>query len=172
MPLVGLSARPAQRNKVKEAVLTSIRSGYRHIDCSQAFENEDEVGEALDIIFSEGIVKREELWITSKLVGTNFGRERVLSSVIGSLDNLKVKQLDLLCMVFPYTGIVGPQVIPSIKVGILFGFKTELLNRKHGKQWKNLSRMDTFDVLDFAISRFLRCNKSSPMRRLNQLSVK
>lgn len=116
IPFVGLSISSMPRNKVKETVLNAIRGGYRHIDCNQALENEDEVGEALDMIFAEGIVKREDLWITSKLSPSNHGGERVPASVFATLEKLKVKQLDLLCIFFPYTGIVGPEVIPSIEV--------------------------------------------------------
>lgn len=53
--------------QVRDAVECAIRCGYRHIDCAPIYGNEEEVGEALQTIFNEGVVQRKDVWITSKL---------------------------------------------------------------------------------------------------------
>ena len=45
----------------------SLRAGYRHIDCASHYGNEPLIGEAIVKVLKEGVVKRDQLFITSKL---------------------------------------------------------------------------------------------------------
>ena len=75
--------------------------GYRHIDEAWIYENEDEVGRALEEKFAAGVVKREDVFVTSKL-WNNFHRpELVKQGVLESLAKLKLKSLDLFLVHFP-----------------------------------------------------------------------
>ena len=53
--------------EVGQAVEEALRAGYRHIDCAHIYGNEAEVGQAFEKCFTEGVCKREDIFVTSKL---------------------------------------------------------------------------------------------------------
>ena len=54
-------------NEISTIIGAAIAAGYRHFDCAHAYSNEAAIGDALKAIFEVGIVKREDLFITSKV---------------------------------------------------------------------------------------------------------
>ena len=77
MPAVGLGLWKVPKQVCAETVLTAIRMGYRHLDCACDYGNEAEVGEGIRMAIAEGLVTRDDLWITSKLWNTYHAREHV-----------------------------------------------------------------------------------------------
>jgi len=99
IPAVGLGTWQSEPGLVGQAVKEAVKVGYRHIDCAKAYKNEKEVGDALQELYKEGIVKREDLWITSKLWSSD--HNDVAEALEGSIERLQCGYLDLYLMHWP-----------------------------------------------------------------------
>ena len=101
MPILGLGTWKSEKGEVYKAVQEAINIGYRHFDCAFIYMNEKEIGNALKDAVSSGDVKREELWITSKLWNNEHKKEDVMPALQRRLDDLGLDYLDLYLMHWP-----------------------------------------------------------------------
>jgi alcohol dehydrogenase (NADP+) len=104
IPAIGLGTFGSDRysaEEVAEAVRGAVSVGYRHIDCAAVYGNEHLIGEVLRELMQAGI-KREELWITSKLWNDMHGEGDVLIACAKTLKDLKLDYLDLYLVHWPF----------------------------------------------------------------------
>lgn len=92
---------------VARTVRNAIAAGYRQIDCASVYGNEQEIGGVLKEILRVGDVKRNDLWITSKV--WNNMHDNVIESCKQSLTDLKLDYLDLYLVHWPFPNFHPPK---------------------------------------------------------------
>jgi len=110
VPAIGLGTFGSDRfsaEQVAEAVRGAIACGYRHIDCASVYENQPQIGQVLREVLDSEAVKRDELWITSKLWNDSHGR--VAQACRQSLDELQLDYLDLYLVHWPFPNYHPPR---------------------------------------------------------------
>ncbi|XP_055625147.1 1,5-anhydro-D-fructose reductase-like [Toxorhynchites rutilus septentrionalis] len=101
MPAMGYGTYLAKRSQGIELMKLAIDAGYRCIDTAYAYENESEVGEAVRTKIAEGVVKREDLFVTTKLGNPFHHPDHVAEAFKRSFDMLHVDYVDLYLMHSP-----------------------------------------------------------------------
>lgn len=112
IPAIGLGTFGSDNvsgEEVAKIVKDAILCGYRHIDCASVYRNEDLIGNSLKDVMEMGI-KREELWITSKVWNNMHGDGDVLCSLAKTLKDLQLDYLDLYLVHWPFPNHHAPGV--------------------------------------------------------------
>jgi alcohol dehydrogenase (NADP+) len=110
LPAIGLGtfgSDHASGEAVAQAVLGAASAGYRHFDCAAVYGNEHLVGAALERVL-EGGVRREELWVTSKLWNDRHAPADVVPAFRRSLADLRLDRLDLYLVHWPFPNFHPP----------------------------------------------------------------
>jgi len=119
-PILGLGTWQATPNlneseqiEIYEAVKSAIDIGYRHFDCAALYNNEKSVGKAIAEKITEGVVKREEIYVTSKLWNDKHKPENVEVELKKILKNLGLEYLDLYLIHWPFATSEDPNATDS-----------------------------------------------------------
>lgn len=108
MPTIGYGVfRMTNTEECENAVVQAVKTGYRLIDTAAAYENEAAVGKAIKRVIAEGIVKREDLFVTTKLWITDTSYEKAKEGFQRSLDRLGLDYVDLYLIHQPYNDYYG-----------------------------------------------------------------
>lgn len=101
MSRIGFGLWKIPRPDTAAAVVEAVRAGYRHFDSAADYANEAETGEGIKQAMAEGLVSREELWVTSKLWNTFHSADHVEEACRKTLADLGLDFLDLYLIHFP-----------------------------------------------------------------------
>ncbi|KAL3133790.1 hypothetical protein ABBQ32_008269 [Trebouxia sp. C0010 RCD-2024] len=112
MPLVGWGTSQATGDDCIKATKAAITAGFRHIDTAEQYKNETEIGKGLQELFKSGAIKREDLFVTSKLWTEHHPGDQVRPGLKDTLSRLQLEYLDLYLIHWPTSVKPGPKVTP------------------------------------------------------------
>jgi diketogulonate reductase-like aldo/keto reductase len=129
MPVLGFGTLIPDAAVTKSATSDALEAGFRHFDCAERYRNEREVGEVLHAALASGAVKREDIFMTTKLWNTNHRPERVEPAFQASLDRLGLDYIDLYLIHTPFAFQPGDDQDPRDENGdILYDDGVTLLD--------------------------------------------
>jgi len=110
IPAIGLGTWELRGRVCARLVEQAIRLGYRHIDTAQVYENEREVGEGL----RASRVRREDMFVTTKIWTTHFAPNDLERSTKESLTKLRLFEVDLLLLHWPNPQVPLPETLGAL----------------------------------------------------------
>ncbi|XP_048774354.2 aldo-keto reductase family 1 member B7-like [Ostrea edulis] len=169
-PKIGLGTftifeKTGSNDEVKAAVRYAIDCGYRSIDCAFAYQNETSVGQAVNEKINEGVVKREDLFITTKLWDTHHNPANIRENFLKSLRSLNCGYVDLYLIHWPFGFEDGDVCFPRGDDG-----KVKFSDHDYMDVWKGMEKLvDEGLVKSIGLSNF---NKSQIERVLQNCRIK
>ena len=139
IPAIGLGTFGSDRyaaTEIAEAVLGASAIGYRHFDCAAVYGNEKEIGISLQKVLRSGI-KREELWITSKLWNDKHAAKDVVPACKQTLQDLQLEYLDLYLIHWPFPN----HHAPGVDVNSRDPHAVPYIHENYMKTWRQMERL-------------------------------
>ncbi|KAF8161370.1 NADP-dependent oxidoreductase domain-containing protein [Crassisporium funariophilum] len=151
LPQIGLGTWLSKPKEVEHAVEYAVRNGYRHLDLAMVYQNQHEVGAALKKVIPS-VVKREELFITSKLWNSSHQPDLVEKELDETLSQLGLEYLDLYLIHWPIAFAPGHGLFPphpTEKNQVELDKKTTLVDT-----WKAMIKLPKSKVRSIGVSNF------------------
>jgi len=137
MPAVGFGTLFRDLSVTTQAVKDALEAGFRHFDCAERYRNEEMVGVALQEVIEAGKVRREDVFITTKLWNTNHRPERVEPAFEASCRRLQVDYIDCYLIHTPFAFKPGDDQDPRDEHGrVIYDSGVTLI-----ETWRALERL-------------------------------
>ena len=137
MPAVGFGTLIPDPVVTKQATKTALEVGFRHFDCAERYRNEEAVGEAMQEVFKAGAIRREDVFVTTKLWNTNHRPERVQPAFDGSRRRLQIDTVDCYIIHTPFAFQPGDEQDPRDERGqVIYDSGVTLVDT-----WRALERL-------------------------------
>ena len=139
IPVIGLGTFGSDHvtaEEVANAVREGILLGYRHIDCASVYKNEHAIGPVLNDLIENGL-KREDLWITSKVWNDMHGKGQVIESCKKTLRDLQLDYLDLYLVHWPFPN----HHAPGVDVNSRDPHAVPYIHENFMKTWRELEKL-------------------------------
>jgi diketogulonate reductase-like aldo/keto reductase len=117
IPAVGFGTLVPDPLATKQATQVALEAGFRHLDCAERYRNEGAVGDAIQEAFKAGTLRREDLFVTTKLWNTNHRPERVKPAFDASCRRLQVDYVDCYVIHTPFAFQSGDEQDPRDEQG-------------------------------------------------------
>ena len=117
VPAVGFGTLIPDPVATKQATRAALEAGFRHLDGAERYRNEAAVGDAILDAFRAGTLRREDLFVTTKLWNTNHRPERVKPAIDASLRRLQLDYVDCYLIHTPFAFQSGDEQDPRDERG-------------------------------------------------------
>jgi diketogulonate reductase-like aldo/keto reductase len=117
IPALGFGTLIPDPVATRTATIAALEAGFQMLDASERYRNETEVGEAMQEVFKAGRIKREEVFIATKLWNNNHRPERVKPAFAASLKRLQLDYVDLYLIHTPFAFQPGDDQDPRDAIG-------------------------------------------------------
>jgi diketogulonate reductase-like aldo/keto reductase len=137
MPALGFGSLIPDLAATKQAIKTALEVGFRHLDCAERYRNEDAVGDAMQEVFKTGAVRREDVFVTTKLWNNNHRPERVKPAFEASCRRLQLDYVDCYLIHTPFAFQPGDEQDPKDERGqVIYDSGVTLV-----ETWRALERL-------------------------------
>ncbi|WP_029710149.1 aldo/keto reductase (plasmid) [Rhizobium sp. T1470] len=137
IPAVGFGTLIPDASVTKQAVKAALAVGFRHLDCAERYRNEEAVGDAMREAFAAGTVRREDVFVTTKLWNTNHRPERVQPAFQASCQRLQVDYVDCYLIHTPFAFLPGDEQDPRDDRGqVIYDSEVKLI-----ETWRALEQL-------------------------------
>jgi diketogulonate reductase-like aldo/keto reductase len=137
IPAAGFGALIRDPAATKQAAKTALEVGFRHLDCAEVYRNEEAVGDAMKWAFRAGTIRREDVFVTTKLWNTNHNPERVKPAFDASRRGLQIDYVDCYLIHSPFDFQPGDDEDPrDERDHIIYDSGVTLLDT-----WRELERL-------------------------------